>query len=205
VDALAAGMGKLKAGMPYEDGVTLTPLPETGAVDKMTAYLEDAKAQGAKVYGARAGETDRTYFSPAVVYPVKKGMRLWTEEQFGPVVAVAPFDDPAEALDWLDEGCVGQQASLFTRDAAAAGPLIDALANLVCRVNLNTQCRRGPDTFPFGGRKDSAEGTLSVTDALRCFSIRAVVAAKQAPADVALVQDVLHGRTSRFLTTDVLL
>lgn len=205
VAELTAGMDKLKAGMPYEDGVSLTPLPEAGAVDKMSAYLADARAKGAKVYGDRAGETERTYFSPAVVYPVKKGMKLWEEEQFGPIVAVAPFDEADEALDWLEAGHYGQQASLFTRDAAAAGPLIDALANLVCRVNLNTQCRRGPDTFPFGGRKDSAEGTLSVTDALRVFSIRAVVAAKQSPKDVALVQGVLRGRRSRFLTTDVLL
>jgi len=205
VAELEAGMGKLKAGMPYEDGVSLTPLPEAGAVEKMSAYLADARSKGAKVYGARAGETEHTFFQPAVVYPVKKGMKLWSEEQFGPIVAVAPFDEPGEALDWLSESHYGQQASLFTRDAAAAGPLIDALANLVCRVNLNTQCRRGPDTFPFGGRKDSAEGTLSVTDALRAFSIRAVVAAKQSPKDVALVQGVLRGRRSRFLTTDVLL
>jgi glyceraldehyde-3-phosphate dehydrogenase (NADP+) len=47
----------------------------------------------------------------------------------------------------------------------------------VCRVNLNTQCRRGPDVYPFTGRKDSAVGTLSVYDALRTFSIRSMVAA----------------------------
>ncbi|HSV92379.1 MAG TPA: hypothetical protein VLH81_04855, partial [Desulfobacterales bacterium] len=57
------------------------------------------------------------------------------------------------------------------------GPLLDALANQVCRVNLNAQCQRGPDVYPFTGRKDSAEGTLSVSDALRCFSIRSMVAA----------------------------
>jgi aldehyde dehydrogenase (NAD+) len=46
-------------------------------------------------------------------------------------------------------------------------------------VNINCQCQRGPDVFPFTGRKDSAEGTLSVTDALRSFSIRSMIAAKQ--------------------------
>jgi glyceraldehyde-3-phosphate dehydrogenase (NADP+) len=53
---------------------------------------------------------------------------------------------------------------------------VDHLANLVCRVNLNTQCRRGPDVYPFAGRKESAVGTLSVTDALRVFSIRSLAA-----------------------------
>jgi acyl-CoA reductase-like NAD-dependent aldehyde dehydrogenase len=58
--------------------------------------------------------------------------------------------------------------------------MLDHLANLVCRVNVNTQCRRGPDVYPFAGRKDSAVGTLSVTDALRVFSIRSMVAATDA-------------------------
>ena len=47
-------------------------------------------------------------------------------------------------------------------------------------MNVNTQCRRGPDVYPFAGRKDSAVGTLSVTDALRVFSIRSMVAAPDA-------------------------
>lgn len=204
VGELCAAVDKLKAGMPAEDGVQLTPLPEAGAVEKMKAFVDDALAKGAKVANRRGAETDRTYFHPAVVYPVKKDMRLWSEEQFGPVVAVAPFDDPSEVLDWLADSHYGQQASLFTADAAAAGPLIDALVNQVCRVNLNTQCRRGPDTFPFGGRKDSAEGTLSVSDALRVFSIRTVVAAKENPQGVSLVRGILAARTSRFLSTDFL-
>ena len=63
------------------------------------------------------------------------------------------------------------------RSYYAPGPiaeLIDPLVNQVCRVNINSQCQRGPDTFPFTGRKNSAEGTLSMSDALRVFSIRIV-------------------------------
>jgi len=79
---------------------------------------------------------------------------------------------------------------------------VDALANQVCRVNLNTQCRRGPDSFPFTGRKDSAEGTLSVSDALRCFSIRNVVSIASTEEDKRLVGEIVSGRLSSFLTTD---
>jgi len=204
VEKIVAAVGKLKTGMPFDDGVQLTPLPESGAVEKMQRFVEDAAKQGAKVVNPRGGETDRTYFHPAVVYPVRPGMRLHAEEQFGPIVAVAPFDDPREVLDWLAGSIYGQQASVFGKDPAVVGPLVDALVNQVCRVNLNTQCRRGPDTFPFGGRKDSAEGTLSVTDALRVFSIRTVVAAKQDDAAIELVQGILQGKRSRFLTTDYL-
>lgn len=69
----------------------------------------------------------------------------------------------------------GQQASIFGQDPVKIAPLIDVLVNQVSRVNLNSQCQRGPDVFPFCARKDSAYGTLSVDDALRVFSIRAMV------------------------------
>jgi glyceraldehyde-3-phosphate dehydrogenase (NADP+) len=75
----------------------------------------------------------------------------------------------------------------------------------VGRINLNSQCQRGPDSFPFNGRKDSAEGTLSVTDALRVFSIRTVVAAKVNEPNKQVVRNILTGRHSAFLSTDYLL
>jgi glyceraldehyde-3-phosphate dehydrogenase (NADP+) len=46
------------------------------------------------------------------------------------------------------------------------------MANCVARININSQCQRSPDTFPFTGRKSSASGTLSVKDALRVMSVR---------------------------------
>jgi len=83
--------------------------------------------------------------------------------------------------------------------------LIDSLVNQVCRVNVNCQCQRGPDMFPFTGRKDSAEGTLSVSDALRVFTIRTLVATKQNEANKRLVRTILKERKSRFLSTDFIL
>jgi hypothetical protein len=62
-------------------------------------------------------------------------------------------------------------------------------------VNLETQCRRGPDVYPFTGRKDSAVGTLSVYDALRSFSIRSMAAVPEGQRGVL---DSLASR-SRFL------
>ncbi|MEO1146557.1 MAG: NADP-dependent glyceraldehyde-3-phosphate dehydrogenase, partial [Cyanobacteria bacterium J06638_22] len=79
------------------------------------------------------------------------------------------------------------------------------LVNQVCRVNLNSQCQRGPDTFPFTGRKDSAEGTLSVSDALRAFSIRTLVAAKEQDLNKTLITEIVRNRKSNFLSTDFIL
>jgi glyceraldehyde-3-phosphate dehydrogenase (NADP+) len=72
----------------------------------------------------------------------------------------------------------------------------------VCRVNINSQCQRGPDTFPFTGRKDSAEGTLSITDALRVFSIRSLVAAKTGSGNEEIISRIVTERHSKFLSTD---
>ena len=55
--------------------------------------------------------------------------------------------------------------------------------------------------FPFTGRKDSAEGTLSVTDALRSFSIRSMVAAKQNDANKSLLDDIVTHNKSNFIST----
>ena len=109
-------------------------------------------------------------------------MKLYREEQFGPIIPVMPFDDVETALEYVITSDHGQQVSIFGSDPGQIGALVDPLVNQVCRVNINCQCQRGPDVFPFAGRKDSAEGTLSVTDALRAFSIRSMVAAKQTEA-----------------------
>lgn len=73
--------------------------------------------------------------------------------------------------------------------------------NVVCRVNINCQCQRGPDVFPFTGRKDSAEGTLSVTDALRSFSIRSMIAAKETEPNKHLLNAIVIERRSNFINT----
>jgi glyceraldehyde-3-phosphate dehydrogenase (NADP+) len=120
------------------------------------------------------------------------------------VIPVAVFDDVHEVFRYVVESSYGQQASIFGGDPERIGPLIDVLANQVCRVNLNAQCQRGPDVYPFSGRKDSAEGTLSVSDALRCFSIRSMVAGPETASNTELLSGILHGRTSNFVNTDYL-
>jgi aldehyde dehydrogenase (NAD+) len=194
-------LGKLKVGMPWEKGVSITPLPEPGKVDYMTQLVEDAKAKGARVVNEGGGAVGGTLFYPAVVYPVKEGMKLYREEQFGPVVPVMPFDDLETALEYVITSEHGQQVSIFSSSPDQIGRLVDPLVNQVCRVNINAQCQRGPDVFPFTGRKDSAEGTLSVTDALRSFSIRSMIATKQTEANKQLLDAIVTEHKSNFINT----
>jgi glyceraldehyde-3-phosphate dehydrogenase (NADP+) len=205
LEKLAAEVDRIKIGMPWEPGVKITPLPEDEKIYYFAAVIADAEKHGAKVINEGGGLANGNFVYPAVMYPVNDRMRLWREEQFGPVVPVAPFDDISEPLKYVVDSNFGQQVSVFGSDADMMGPLLDTLVNQVCRVNINSQCQRGPDMLPFTGRKDSAEGTLSVSDALRVFSIRTLVAAKDSEANKELLRKIMHGRKSKFLSTDFIL
>ncbi len=202
LERFSAAVDRLRCGPPWIDGVAITPLPDPGKPEQLRELVADATAQGARVVNPGGGTINATFFQPAVVSPVTGAMRLWREEQFGPVIPVAVFDDLDAPVRYIVESDYGQQVSLFGRDAEEIARLIDPLVNQVCRVNLNSQCQRGPDTFPFTGRKDSAEGTLSVSDALRVFSIRTLVAAKATDGNKELVTHILRDRHSNFLSTD---
>jgi len=204
VDKLAAAVDALPFGLPWEPGVKLTPLPEPDKVARLQGWVDEAVKKGAKVANRHGGLSNQTFYFPSVVYPVTASMALYSVEQFGPVIPVAVYDDVAEVVAFMETSHFGQQASVFGYDPKVIGPLVDVLSNQVCRVNLNAQCQRGPDVFPFAGRKDSAEGTLSVSDALRCFSIRSMVAAADNTANRTLLHEVLRERTSNFISTDYL-
>jgi glyceraldehyde-3-phosphate dehydrogenase (NADP+) len=193
---------QLKFGMPWEQGVSLTPLPEPGKTDALTKLVQDATRKGAKVINNHGGEVSETFFYPAVLYPVSKQMRVYQEEQFGPVIPIVPFKELDEVIDYVVNSDFGQQLSIFGESSADVAQLIDACSNQVGRINLNAQCQRGPDSFPFNGRKDSAEGTLSVADALRVFSIRTLVATKNTDNNKALISRIIRNRESSFLSTD---
>lgn len=198
---LSAEVSKLKFGMPWEDKVALTPLPEPGKPAYLQECIDDAVNNGAKIINENGGTTVESFFYPAIVYPVNEKMKLYREEQFGPIIPVLPFTSIEEPIEYLIESPHGQQVSIFSKDADEVAELIDPLVNQVSRVNINCQCQRGPDVFPFTGRKDSAEGTLSVVDALRSFSIRSLVATKLNEENKHMLNDILSEQRSNFLST----
>lgn len=205
LERFCAAVDALRDGMPWDPGVQITPLPEQDKTSWMRGLVDDAIAKGAQVVNERGCETEATWMHPAVVYPVSSDARLYREEQFGPAVPVAPFREIDEAMRYVADSSYGQQVSVFGSDPESIAALVDPLVNQVCRVNINSQCQRGPDTFPFTGRKDSAEGTLSVTDALRVFTIRSLVAAKLNDANRKIIRSILTERSSKFLSTDFIL
>lgn len=179
VEKFSETVDSLPLGMPWDDeyltpGPIQTPMPEIGKIQWMSDYITDAIFKGAKTTNLRAGMPHDTMMIPAVLYPCNSSMKIYNEEQFGPVVPIVPYDDFSEVIEYMEQSSYGQQISLFTKGNIEY--LVTQLANQVCRININMQCQRGPDILPFTGRKDSAMGTLSVYDALRSFSIRTVIA-----------------------------
>lgn len=195
----------LTFGNPWEMGVQLTPLPEPDKPQYIQDLIDDALQKGAKILNKRGGERCENFIFPAVLAPVTPDMRVYQEEQFGPVVPVRFFSDIDQVREEIANSHYGQQVSIFGKDVYTLAPLIDAMVNLVCRVNLNSLCQRGPDVFPFTGRKDSAVSTLSVYDALRSFSIRTFVASKDNPYNNEILEKLLKTETSNFINTTYIL
>ncbi len=202
---LSEAVSHLKLGMPWEKGVNLTPLPEPNKPSYLIECIEDAKLKGARVVNPHGGENYKSIVYPAIVYPVTEGMKVYREEQFGPLIPVATFRSEEEPIQYLIDSQHGQQVSIFGTDPLEIASLVDQLVNQVSRVNINAQCQRGPDMFPFTGRKDSAEGTLSVNDALRSFSIRTIVATKETTENKSIVNEILRENESNFLSTRYIL
>ncbi len=205
IEKFSCAVDNLTLDLSWNQQVDLTPLPEKDKPLWLSELVKDALEKGAVVCNKKGGIVDDTSFFPVVLTNVSKDMRIYHEEQFGPVIPVIKFRDIAEPLNYVVESKYGQQASIFGQDPQQISLLTDTLVNQVCRVNINSQCQRGPDIFPFTGRKDSAEAILSVSDALRVFSIRTMVALKETDLNKKILTEILNEKRSGFIRTDYIL
>ncbi len=121
LEKFIAAVGKLKPGLPWEPGVSLTPLPEPGKPAYLKGLVDDALQHGAQVLNPNGGELHGSFFYPAIVSPVSAEMRLYYEEQFGPVIPIIPFEDDDEAIRYVVDSPFGQQLSLFGKDPQRIG------------------------------------------------------------------------------------
>ena len=188
LDRLAAETAKIRIGMPWAKGVRITPLADPVRVSYLQSLMDDAVGRGADVINENGGRSAGSLLCPAVLQPVTPRMRIYREEQFGPLVPIVDFRRMEEPVDYLRASSFGQQASVFGTDVRTLGPLIDAARAQVARVNLNAKCQRGPDVFPFTGKKDSARGDFSVSEIFGFFADRTVVAARDDGRGAALLK-----------------
>lgn len=171
VEGFARKVDSLKVGNPWDEGAQITPLPELSKITYLNELVDDAIKNGAKVVNLKGGAINKTTFFPVVLFPVSLNSKIASEEQFGPLVPIVEFENVEEILDYVIASNYGQQLSVFSRDVYKLEKVVRLFSNQVSRINVNCQCQRGPDNLPFTGRKDSAEGTLSVREAIRAFTI----------------------------------
>lgn len=154
VEALAARVDALQVGAGTEKNVDIGPMINAAAIEKITAHVVDALAQGATRV-TRARDLPDHYADPVVLAGATTAMRLASEETFGPVAPIFRFDTEAEALALANGTPFGLAAYFYTRDMARAFRFGEALE--FGMVGLNTGILSN-EVAPFGGIKASGLG-----------------------------------------------
>ncbi len=202
---LAKRVERMSIGLPWElhdehntEGSSkaiysqITPLPNLSRVSYMKELIADAIKKGASIVNRQGGDViggpKSTLMVPAVLHPVTPDMKIYEEEQFGPIIPVAPYDSlEDDVVPYARDGKYGQQVSIFTSKSTCNGmksnaltiaKLIDPFSTIFGKININSQCGRSPDAAPFSGRRSSALGVMSVRDALIEFSVPTVISYK---------------------------
>jgi acyl-CoA reductase-like NAD-dependent aldehyde dehydrogenase len=141
----------LVAGNPADDATDLGPVIDTGACDRILAWIEEARAMGARVL--TGGEADGTVIRPTVIAEPPLDAKVSCEEVFGPVVSVTPYETFDEAVELANGTRFGLQAGIFTGDVRRA---LDAAHRLEFGgVTVNEAPTFRADQMPYGGVKDS--------------------------------------------------
>ncbi len=153
---LAERMGGLVVGDGAEDGVQVGPLVAPPALEKVERLVADAVDRGAQVITG-GSRPDRTgwFYTPTVLADVRTDSALMSEEIFGPVAALIPFDTEEEAVGIANDTEWGLVGYLYTQDVDRGFRVSEAME--VGMVGLNTGLVSNP-AAPFGGVKASGLG-----------------------------------------------
>lgn len=167
VEKLVAFIRDVKLGDPKDPATQIGPIATRPQFEKIMGYIEIAKNEGAKcVHGGRsrpdlgAGQ----FVEPTIFTGVRNDMRIAQEEVFGPVLAVIPFQDEADAIRIGNDTVFGLAAAVWTKDLKRAMLMTDKLKAGTVWVN---NYRATSFTSPFGGYKESGIGRESGADTIR--------------------------------------
>ena len=162
--ALEPHVEALRVGDPLDESTEMGPLISAGQRESVSSYLDGA-APVALQGSAPAGPG--YWFPPTVLAPVERGARAATEEIFGPIACVMPFDGEGDAVALANDTIYGLSGSVWTRDGARALRVARAIETGVISINSNTSVRVAT---PFGGFKQSGVGRELGPHALEHYS-----------------------------------
>jgi succinate-semialdehyde dehydrogenase/glutarate-semialdehyde dehydrogenase len=143
-------------GRGTDDGITIGPLINDGAVDKADELVQEAVSRGARVLtGGKRVDGDGSFYEPTVLTDVVAGSDILREEIFGPVLSIITFTDEADAVAKANDTEYGLVSYAFTKDLARGQRLIESLATGMMGLNVGVVSNAAA---PFGGIKQSGVG-----------------------------------------------
>jgi len=157
-DLLSSEIKSWKLGDPRDEKMSLGPLINPAAAERVQSLVDDAVSKGASLLAG--GKHKGTYFEPTLLDRVPLEARIAWEETFGPVITVIRVKNIDEAIQVSNRSKYGLDSSVFTNNLYTAWKVSKALEE--GSVSINDAPSHGVGYFPFGGNKDSGLGREGV-------------------------------------------
>jgi acyl-CoA reductase-like NAD-dependent aldehyde dehydrogenase len=163
LELLEPAVRGLRVEDPGHEEAEMGPLISAQQRERVADYLDGVE----EAFRGNAPEGPGFWMAPTVVLPGSSADRVWREEVFGPLVAVLPFADEAEAIALANDSDYGLSGSIFTRDLGRALRVSRAIESGNLSVNSHSSVRYWT---PFGGYKQSGVGRELGPDAAHAFT-----------------------------------
>lgn len=174
VDALTSALGTQRVGPGTDPASTMGPLNSATQRDKVNAMLAEAARTGAEIrepgtLAPAAASSGGHFLRPALVLDPDPGLRIVTEEQFGPALPILPFDDVDSVMDHVNNDWSGLCSSVWSADPDRAAALAERLRTGTTWIN-HANAVACDDRAPFGGFRQSGIGREMGPDGLLSFT-----------------------------------